>query len=152
MPVLIKEWELSAWQKVLYTQVLFYGLMCGVLLGGYLGDKKGRKTVLNLGIAICLLFGYLSALCQNFPQFLLLRFLVPIGVGFINSNINSIISETFVDSQRATAQMCSNIFFTIGSVTASIFSVIVFSLYPQNWRLLVVVCNSVSIIALVLGF
>lgn len=103
LPILIEEWELREAQKIMLTQSLFLGIMAGLLLGGYLGDKKGRKFTMNLGISICLLFGYLSALASTFPVFLMLRFVTTLGVGLIQSNISTIISETFLQRQKGSA-------------------------------------------------
>ena len=37
-------------------------MMVGLSLGGYLGDRFGRKYTINIGIIITIIFGFISAL------------------------------------------------------------------------------------------
>jgi len=70
--------------------------MVGSLVGGYLGDKLGRKYTMNIGIVICLVFGFISALSKNYIEFLLIRLITTIGVGLIGGNNSTHIGETFL--------------------------------------------------------
>lgn len=65
LPILKEEWNLSETEKVLFSQSTFFGMMIGLLIGGYLGDRFGRKFTLNLGIMLCCVFGFVSILSQN---------------------------------------------------------------------------------------
>lgn len=41
-------------------------MLIGLLVGGYLGDKFGRKFTINVGITMSLVFGFLSAISRNY--------------------------------------------------------------------------------------
>jgi MFS family permease len=69
--------------------------MIGNLIGGYLGDKLGRKATTNIGILICLVFGYISAFAPCFTSFIIWRCITMSGVGLIQSNVSTILGEMF---------------------------------------------------------
>jgi AAHS family 4-hydroxybenzoate transporter-like MFS transporter len=76
------------------------GILIGNLLGGYLGDKIGRKNAVNSGMMLSLIFAFISAQCYSFDWFLLTRTLTNVGVGMIIANANTMVAELYQKQYR----------------------------------------------------
>ena len=73
--------------------------MIGSIIGGYIGDKYGRKFTMNLGMIICLVFGLLVSLSKNYLILALLKISSAIGMGFVVCNSPTHLAETFLKKQ-----------------------------------------------------
>jgi len=62
------------------------------MLGGYLGDKYGRRTALVISNALSILFGYLSAYSISANIYILVRILIAVFMG-----ITLVLSFTYLD-------------------------------------------------------
>jgi len=78
VPIMDKEFGMNDTEKVLITQAFFGGQFIGSILGGYLGDKYGRRVVILYSNMIAVILGYLSAYSDSVILYTLLR--LPIGV------------------------------------------------------------------------
>ena len=65
------------------------------MIGGYIGDKYGRKFAMNLGMVICLIFGLLVSLSQNYLILVLIKISSSTGVGFILCTSPTHLAEIF---------------------------------------------------------
>mmetsp|Transcript_5137 Transcript_5137/g.11385 ORF Transcript_5137/g.11385 Transcript_5137/m.11385 type:complete len:527 (+) Transcript_5137:288-1868(+) len=75
------QWGLSERQTDSIVSVVFAGALLGTLLLTPLGDKWGRRPVFAIVASTISAFGMLTAVCHTYPQLLLARFVVGIGVG-----------------------------------------------------------------------
>ena len=57
--------------------------MVGSIIGGYLGDKYGRKPTIILANILCLIFGLLSSFSNSSLVFIIIRLFVGTAVGII---------------------------------------------------------------------
>jgi MFS family permease len=76
------EWNLNLTQRSLLGSTIFIGLMLGALIS-YLADIYGRKSLLLLGGFLIFFFGIMTSVASSYHSFLLVRFLVGIGIGII---------------------------------------------------------------------
>lgn len=71
----------------------YFGAMWGCFIGGWAGDKFGRKKGVMIGATFCLLGGALMAASQNANMFICARIIAGIGIGFINAIVPPWVSE-----------------------------------------------------------
>ncbi|KAG4432657.1 hypothetical protein IFR05_011860 [Cadophora sp. M221] len=71
----------------------YFGAMWGCFLGGWVGDKFGRKKGVFVGAVLCMLGGALMSGSVNANMFICARVIAGLGIGFINSIIPSWVSE-----------------------------------------------------------
>lgn len=67
--------------------------MFGCFIGGWAGDKYGRKKGTWMGAILCLIGGALMAASQNSNMFICARVIAGLGIGFINVIIPPWVSE-----------------------------------------------------------
>lgn len=71
----------------------YFGAMWGCFIGGWFGDKYGRKKAVWIGASFAVLGGALMAASQNANMFICARVIAGLGIGFINVIIPSWVSE-----------------------------------------------------------
>jgi sugar porter (SP) family MFS transporter len=73
--------------------IYYFAAMFGCFIGGWVGDKIGRRRGVLIGGVICFLGGALQAGSHNANMFICARVISGLGIGFINSIVPSWISE-----------------------------------------------------------
>ncbi|KTF72419.1 hypothetical protein cypCar_00048857 [Cyprinus carpio] len=63
----------------LLTASIFLGMMVGGYVWGYLADRRGRRSILVISLAVNGIFGAVASLAPSFWLFLLLRFFSGVG-------------------------------------------------------------------------
>lgn len=81
--VLENEWNLPAYQVELVGGIMFVGMIIGVALSGYLGDKIGRRLCLIIFAAVIMASSVSSAFMPEFWSLTIMRCIVGIGLGAI---------------------------------------------------------------------
>ena len=81
LPLLIKEWGLSATQAGMLGSIGLVGMALGAVAAGTLADRVGRKTVFSVTIVLYSLATGLCAVAPNYELLVLFRFLVGLGLG-----------------------------------------------------------------------
>lgn len=71
----------------------YFGAMWGCFIGGWCGDKFGRKRGVWIGSMFCMLGAALMAASTNANMFICARIIAGIGIGFINSIVPPWVSE-----------------------------------------------------------
>jgi MFS family permease len=114
--------------------ITLLGWGIGGMTGGILADYIGRKRTMILAILAYSLLTGLSAISWNFVSFVLLRFLVGIGLGSEWSTGASITAELWPDGARGKSGGLIQCGFGIGFFLASLIWVFVSPLGPDAWR------------------
>jgi len=73
--------------------VYYFGSMFGCFIGGWCGDKLGRKKGVWIGSCFCMLGAALMAASQNANMFICARVIAGVGIGFINAIVPPWVSE-----------------------------------------------------------
>lgn len=84
---------LSATQIGLASSIYLVGQVAGALVFGYLTDRRGRKRLFLVTLALYLVSTALGGLAPNFGVFVVLRFFAGAGIGGEYAAINSAIDE-----------------------------------------------------------
>jgi MFS family permease len=96
------------------------GWATGGVVGGIIADYIGRKRTMMLAILAYSLTTGLSAIAWDWPSFLVLRFLVGVGIGLEWATGASIVSEMWPDHARGKGGGLLQMGAGIGSVIASL--------------------------------
>lgn len=98
----------------------YFGAMFGCFIGGWAGDKYGRKKGAFMGAALSLLGTALQTGSVNADMFIVARVVAGLGIGFINVLIPSWVSELSEAHDR-------------GSNFSLVFVANFFGIFLANW-------------------
>ncbi|KAF4094861.1 synaptic vesicle glycoprotein 2B isoform X1 [Onychostoma macrolepis] len=139
----------------LLTASIFLGMMVGGYVWGYLADRRGRRSVLVISLAVNGTFGAVASLAPSFWLFLLLRFFSGVGVGGSIPVIFSYFSEFQPRLRRGAMISALAAFWMAGNILAAGVAWLVIPrtylsahwgwLDFQSWRLFVVLCSVPSL-------
>jgi putative MFS transporter len=146
-PVLIKIWHLSVNTVAFITSATFGGMFVGALIGGWVGDRLGRKRGLLLTISCYALFSLLNAAAWDSVSLGTFRFLTGVGLASMTVVANTYISEFFPAVSRGRFQGWAMTIGLIGVPATSWIARFVIPLVPWGWRL-VFVWGALGVIAL----
>jgi len=93
MPLLGREFALTAAQSSLALSVSTAALAVSLLLSGLLSDRIGRKPLMGAALTIAALMTVLCAVAQNYGQFLLMRALLGFALGGMPAVAMTYLSE-----------------------------------------------------------
>jgi MFS family permease len=110
------------------------GWATGGVSGGIIADYIGRKRTMMLAILAYSLTTGLSAIAWDWPSFLILRFLVGVGIGSEWATGASIVSEMWPDHARGKGGGLLQMGAGIGSVIASLVWLGIGDMGPNAWR------------------
>jgi AAHS family 4-hydroxybenzoate transporter-like MFS transporter len=143
VPKLMAEWhrDRTAFNSALSTGP--FGMMVGGAIGGYLGDRVGRRTAL---LGSVLTFAGLTlavAWAQSITTLALLRFLAGFGLGGAMPNAAALASEYAPRRQRAYAVTLTIVCIPLGGVVAAqLASAMIDS---RGWPSLFIACGGASL-------
>ncbi|XP_073687842.1 synaptic vesicle glycoprotein 2B [Garra rufa] len=139
----------------LLTASIFLGMMVGGYVWGYLADRRGRRSVLVVSLAVNGTFGAVASLAPTFWLFLLLRFFSGVGVGGSIPVIFSYFSEFQPRLRRGAMISALATFWMAGNIFAAGLAWLVIPrtslnarwswLDFQSWRLFVILCSVPSL-------
>ena len=147
LPVLKNEWKISDDDQSILGSVLFFGILVGSILGGYVSDKLGRRTALLYSSIIQFVIGVLSTLVHSVSVFILMRGLFGLIIGFTLPLAPSFASELTPVNIRGRGVVFVNFFFSIGSFYAVIVGKFCLdSLNSGNWKAMLIWCSLPSLV------
>jgi MFS family permease len=129
---------------------IFIGMLLGGLLTGAIGDNVGRKRVAVAGMAVNATSGILSAFSPNVYALAICRFFSGIGIGAILSSLVTFATEISPPSKRGFYVTFVASFWTVGSITVSIFALILLGKYQGSWRIFLLGCAVPSMVGCVM--
>lgn len=107
------------------------GLLVGAFFGGWLADLWSRKWVLAIAVATFGAFSLLNSIADDVGQFLLLRFLVGVGLGGALPNLIAMAAESGADETRARRVTVMTAGMPVGGAVVS--AMVAFEFFP-GWR------------------
>mmetsp|Transcript_61062 Transcript_61062/g.109948 ORF Transcript_61062/g.109948 Transcript_61062/m.109948 type:complete len:472 (-) Transcript_61062:48-1463(-) len=127
--------NLDGMQKASLASVVFVGITVGAGLGGYYGDRVGRRLPVlcsYLGSALC---GLASTVAWNYLALLSLRFLLGVAMGLGMPSSLALVSEMSPVAWRAPLMGMRGIMFAIGNMLAAFIMLLDDqTLARLNWR------------------
>lgn len=81
LPVITKEWDISAAGTTLTLTIGSLGMLLGAFVSGWAADRVGRVKVISICVALTALCSLLMAGCTSPAPFLVLRFVQGLAIG-----------------------------------------------------------------------
>lgn len=93
LPVLMKEWGMSAIQAGSLGSYALFGMMIGALVFGPLSDRIGRRRTIMTCVVLFSAFTVLNGFARGPLEFGLCRFLAGLGIGGVMPNVVALMTE-----------------------------------------------------------
>ncbi|XP_046573742.1 synaptic vesicle 2-related protein-like [Haliotis rubra] len=145
-----KEWNLSHYD---FAWLPFFSGVCGIVGGyvfGVLSDRIGRQIPFIASISVCCVFGVASAFAPSYILLVVLRSLVSVGTGGLESVDFVLLLEFLPKRNRGSYMVFITFCGALGAVAAG---GIAWLILPRfGWRWFVGACAVPSIIVFILRF
>ncbi|MBO9130152.1 MFS transporter [Bacillus sp. 165] len=128
-----KEWNLSAQQMGWIGSVNSIGMAVGALIFGVMADRIGRKSVFIITLLMFSLGSGLSALAPTLAVFLILRFIIGMGLGGELPVASTLVSESVSAAERGRVVVLLESFWAGGWLIAALISYFVIPNY--GWKI-----------------
>lgn len=99
-PSIRTDWGIAPSELGPMLAAALVGMAFGTAIGGYVGDRYGRRPALLTGVLTFSVFALFCALAQNIVWLTVLRFLTGIGMGAVIPNAMALVSESVSDRWR----------------------------------------------------
>lgn len=93
LPLLMKEWDLTAVEAGMLASTALFGMMFGAMILGTISDKIGRKKTIMICVVIFSGFTVLGGLVNNPTYFGISRFIAGLGIGGVMPNVVALMTE-----------------------------------------------------------
>lgn len=136
-PLLREQWGLNATDIGFLNTITFIAAAIGRLLSGYMADRFGRRTMLNVNLALFTLGAIGCALAPGYTMLAVARFVVGFGLGGEITTAVTMLAEFCSAKFRGTAVGLINVGGGgLGNMLAPAFALGVFALFPGEnaWR------------------
>ncbi|WP_409305130.1 MFS transporter [Peribacillus sp. SCS-155] len=130
---LAAEWNLTSESVGWIGSVNSIGMAAGALLFGVLADRIGRKSVFIVTLLLFSIGSGLSAAVSSFALFLILRFLIGMGLGGELPVASTLVSESVAAEKRGRVVVLLESFWAAGWIIAALISYFVIPEY--GWRI-----------------
>ncbi|XP_034044054.1 solute carrier family 22 member 7-like [Thalassophryne amazonica] len=143
---LATQWDLVCDKKRMNkatATIFFTGVMIGAAVFGYLSDRFGRKTTLQIAYMTTVTFGFASAFAHNLLMFTIMRFFTGLGTSGI-SIITFALCVEWVDIQHRTiVGVLLSLDWSVGTILLSLAAYLV-----NDWRYLTAVATTPVVLAM----
>jgi len=136
-PLLREQWHLTATDIGLLNTVTFICAAVGRLMSGYFADRKGRRFMLNVNLALFTIGAIGCATAPNYMVLAISRGIVGLGLGGEITTAVTMLAEFCSSRFRGTAVGLINVGGGgLGNMLAPAFALGVFALFPgpDAWR------------------
>lgn len=136
-PLLRAQWGLSATDIGFLNTITFIAAATGRLGSGYFADRKGRRFMLNVNLALFTFGAIICALAPDYTVLCIGRFIVGLGLGGEITTAVTMLAEFCSARFRGTAVGLINVGGGgLGNMLAPAFALGVFAIFPgvDAWR------------------
>lgn len=147
---LAAEWQLSAAMSGFLGSVGFIGMAVGSAMAGSLADRFGRRTVFVWTLLVFSIGTGLTAFATGVAIFIVLRFIVGLGLGGELPVATTYVLESSPDNVRGRRVVFLEAFYAVGSLVAALVSFFVIPSF--GWRIVFLIGALPALYALVLRF
>ncbi|WP_242276781.1 MFS transporter [Bacillus cereus group sp. BfR-BA-01348] len=148
MVALQKDWGLSTQEMGWIGSINSIGMAVGALIFGILSDKIGRKSVFIITLLLFFIGSGLTALTTTLAMFLVLRFLIGMGLGGELPVASTLVSESVEAHERGKIVVLLESFWAGGWLIAALISYFVIPKY--GWEVAMVLSAVPALYALYL--
>lgn len=148
MVALQKDWGLSTQEVGWIGSINSIGMAVGALIFGILSDKIGRKSVFIITLLLFSIGSGLTALTTTLAMFLVLRFLIGMGLGGELPVASTLVSESVEAHERGKIVVLLESFWAGGWLIAALISYFVIPKY--GWEVAMVLSAVPALYALYL--
>lgn len=148
LPVLTKQWHLTAGQGTEIITSSSIGMLLGAVAAGWAGDRIGRVRTVALGVAITALASLAVAAAPGFALFFLFRFIQGFGIGGVVPVAATYINEIAKSERRGRFVLMYELIFPAGLASATLVASWVVPTF--GWRALFVIGGLPAILVAVL--
>ncbi|MFJ5622334.1 MFS transporter [Peribacillus loiseleuriae] len=127
------EWDLTSQQVGWIGSINSIGMVFGAFLFGIMADRVGRKKVFIITLLLFSIGSGLSALVTSLSLFLVLRFLIGMGLGGELPVASTLVSESVPAKNRGKVVVLLESFWALGWLIAALISYFVIPGY--GWRI-----------------
>lgn len=141
MPSLRTQWGLTGTEVGWIASSTYVGFLVGALMSGILGDRFGRKAVMQWSLVLFCVATFANAFATNFHAFYLLRMVAGLGMGAEGAIIAPYLAE-FVGSRyrgRFTGALAG--FFSFGFVVSALLGYYLIPASENGWRWIMVIAS-----------
>ncbi|AIK39037.1 MULTISPECIES: MFS transporter [Bacillus] len=143
-----KEWGISSQEMGWIGSINSIGMAVGAFLFGILADKLGRKSVFIMTLLLFSIGSGLTALTTTLAMFLILRFLIGMGLGGELPVASTLVSESVEAHERGRIVVLLESFWAVGWLIAALISYFVIPKY--GWQVAMVLSAIPALYALYL--
>lgn len=130
---LAQEWNLTSQEIGWIGSINSIGMAAGALLFGILADRIGRKPVFLITLLLFSIGSGLSALVTSLALFLILRFMIGMGLGGELPVASTLVSESVPANKRGRVVVLLESFWAAGWLIAALIS---YFIIPEfGWRI-----------------
>ncbi|EEK53485.1 metabolite transport protein yceI [Bacillus cereus BGSC 6E1] len=148
MVALQKDWGLSTQEMGWIGSINSIGMSVGALVFGILSDKIGRKSVFIITLLLFSIGSGLTALTTTLAMFLVLRFLIGMGLGGELPVASTLVSESVEAHERGKIVVLLESFWAGGWLIAALISYFVIPKY--GWEVAMILSAIPALYALYL--
>lgn len=148
IPALMQDWQLPREAFASIAALGLLGLTIGAVIGGMMGDRLGRRTMMIASTGFFGLMTLAQAWADSTGTLAVLRFLDGIGIGAMIPNGAAMISEFTPRRERALALAIGMTFIAVGSTLAGLIGAAIIE--PHGWQGLFLVLGSISLVVALL--
>lgn len=120
LPLLMKEWGMTAVEAGMLASTALAGMMFGAMLFGMLADKIGRKKVILICVTLFSAFTFAGGFASNPTEFGFLRFIAGLGIGGVLPNLVALTSEYAPKKLRSTLVTTMFSGYAVGGIMAAL--------------------------------
>lgn len=132
--VLADQWDLTTGERSWIVTVGFIGMAIGATVGGWLADRFGRRAVFATTLLVYGLATGASALVGGLAAFLVLRFVVGLGLGAELPVASTLVSELSPTRIRGRLVVALESFWALGWILAAVIGFYVVPRGDDGWR------------------
>lgn len=148
IPALMLDWDLPREAFANIAALGLLGLTIGAVIGGMLGDRFGRRTMMIVSTGIFGVMTMAQAWVSNTDELMLLRFLDGIGIGAMIPNGAAMIAEFTPRRERALALAIGMTFIAVGAMVAGLIGNALIE--PYGWDGLFLILGGIGVVASVI--
>ena len=145
MPSLMTDWDLprSTFAPFIIATVIL--MSAGTSLGGWLGDKFGRKPVLLVSLLLLGTLTMASSLADNTMQLLILRGLSALGMGGVMPNATALLAEYVSHRHRSLSVSVGVAAIPLGGVLGGVVGSVILPAF--GWRAMFLAAGGITVLA-----